>query len=492
MWIGQYVEKFLNLDLKVEEHEYAANAELKNLMFAAQDIPDLMYGMNFSPNELMKYGQMEGQLLDLTPYVNNELTPEIYNHLEKRPDARALSTTPDGKLYTLPFIDGLDNEGAVPRMFIDARWLDATGLSVPKTLDEVIVMLRAFKNADVTGVGSDNIVPLAAAFMAYNPSFYFFNALGILGGGRGANPALLEGEAMLPVLDADRFYVFLETLKLLYDEGLIHNDFFTADAATVNAWLLEDRAGMFLEPVYVTGYTEWKEWVAVSPLTSDWNSKVQWEAPLGVQIGDFAMNSKTQYAEVGVRFANVFFAPFSRIFMYGPWDESPERLNHIGAHWDHEIKSVVYNVDELPDGVADPWTFYMTHSTWYFTLGTWNLLESIVYHGRMMGGDPPDHKVFNLDDADMQYRSLVTQSLMPHTVQRFPGFFFLEEEESIRRTDLAAVINPYLDEQIANFITGRRPLSEFNSFMDEMKSIGAEELEQIFKGVWANFKAALN
>jgi len=490
LWLAKYIERFMNIDMKVEQILTSALSERKNLMFAADDLPDILFNVDLTSNEIMRYGQMEGQLLDLTPYVNGTLTPETVYNMDKYPDSRTMCTTPDGKMYTLPFVNEPDDDGSADRTFLDKRWLDACGIENPRTLDDFIDMLRLFKEKDVTGVGADNIVPYAVSFNYLDPSWYFLNALGYVGGGRGTSPALRDGEPELPVTNAEVYLEFIKVMKTLYDEKLFSENYFTAEGTEVNAWLLENRAGVFSEPVYVTGYTEWREWDSVYPLTSDWNATPKWAAPISHQVGDFAMSANSKYPEIGVRFANVFFAPFGRIFMLGPAENMEERMDHIGSSWNPETQTVVFNEHLLPEGINDPWTYLLMYQTWYFTLGTWCLRESNAYIGRLLGGNPPPGKNYNLDDADEQYMSLVAKNLMPYAVERFPYIYYLEEESTIRLSDLSAVIDSYLNEQIASFMTGRRPLSEYDAFIAEMKSIGIDELDQIYKNVWAEYKKA--
>jgi hypothetical protein len=54
--------------------------------------------------------------------------------------------------------------------------------------------------------------------------------------------------------------------------------------------------------------------------------------------------------------------------------------------------------------------------------------------------------------------------------------------------EIYAVINPYAREQIALFITGRRPLSETDVFAKELSDMGMDRLVEIYKEVYENYK----
>ncbi len=57
-----------------------------------------------------------------------------------------------------------------------------------------------------------------------------------------------------------------------------------------------------------------------------------------------------------------------------------------------------------------------------------------------------------------------------------------------RLTDLETVINPYVKEQVALFITGERPLSETGAFKEELKAMGIEELQDIYREIYDNYQ----
>ena len=72
----------------------------------------------------------------------------------------------------------------------------------------------------------------------------------------------------------------------------------------------------------------------------------------------------------------------------------------------------------------------------------------------------------------------------------FPAIFYLDEDTTLRMTELLAVLNPYIAEQIALFTMGRRSLDEFDTFMDEINTMGIQDLNQIYRDIYASFLAS--
>jgi putative aldouronate transport system substrate-binding protein len=56
----------------------------------------------------------------------------------------------------------------------------------------------------------------------------------------------------------------------------------------------------------------------------------------------------------------------------------------------------------------------------------------------------------------------------------------LTEEEMDRVKEIRPRVDTIMEPGAINFITGKRPLSEFSDFVEELKKAGAEELEQIY------------
>ena len=492
LWISHFYREVLNINFQVEQIMDIAREERMSLMFAADDLPDILMNLWISPANIMRFGQMEGQLMDLNPFVDPELTPFMYDAFAERPDGRAMATTPDGAMYSLPNINPADEEGSVPRIFVDRRWLAAAGLSMPHTLDDFIAMLRTFKEVDPTGVGSENVIPLGGAHEYFDPSWYILNALGfITNEGRGAlnSPAIRQGEITIPA-NNELFLEFLTIMNSFYEEGIISDNFFLAspDGVEVNGQLMEGRIGVFGFPVFAVGYPDWYYWDALPPLTSGHQPTPQWRGPPIGSVGNFAMSSNARHPAAGMAFADLYFGEYGRLMWVGPGLHQDEYLlgfHGPGIYWDDEIGDTNFYTDGYPDHIDGLWNYLMALHSPMPHFGMLNMHEvNVRFVNRWLGGSMTLERTFNLEDPDRHYRATVYATNVPHIVPSFQGIFYLDEETTIRMTDLQTVLQPYIWEQTAMFVTGRRSLDEFNAFQSELDVMGINDLEDIFREVW--------
>ena len=65
------------------------------------------------------------------------------------------------------------------------------------------------------------------------------------------------------------------------------------------------------------------------------------------------------------------------------------------------------------------------------------------------------------------------------------------EEQTDRIEEIQMVTETLIDENVVAFVTGTRPMSEFDSFVEEVRRQGGEELEEIYAGAYATYKEKL-
>ena len=153
-WLYQFIEEHMNINLEVTKFTGNNKSEFISMAFADDDLPDIIIGASFSTADLMTYGAYEGQLMDLAPYITEELTPNLCAIYEEHPEYKDVVTDNDGHVWSLGYINNVADRGQIPRAFINYDWLEEAGLDVPETTDELLTVLRAFKER------GDDIVPM--------------------------------------------------------------------------------------------------------------------------------------------------------------------------------------------------------------------------------------------------------------------------------------------------------------------------------------------
>ncbi len=153
-------------------------SEQVNIRIAGEQLPDAFQGVGFSNYDISTYGA-DGVFIDLTPYINAEVMPNLTAILEENPDIRSAITMADGKIYGLPAAEQMGTAGigleedysiyTVPQFsMINKAWLDQLGLPVPTTLDELYTALKAFKDNDMSatyyGNAPGSTIPMSTGF----------------------------------------------------------------------------------------------------------------------------------------------------------------------------------------------------------------------------------------------------------------------------------------------------------------------------------------
>lgn len=491
IWLSQYLEKKYNVKFEVETILDAAVGDRKSLMFTSGNLPDIIINMNLSSNELYEYGMEEGLLLAMDEYMNETLTPNMLSYFENNEEVQSVCTLPDGHVYSAPWIFSETDEGRFTRIFINRAWLDELNIKMPKTLDEFTAAMYAIKEADPSGVGSENLYPISGG-MGYNTTYYILNAFGyVTNDGIGTAPAIRDGEVVIPAYDTEVYKEFLTLLNQYYKDEIIDPKFFVITDQQVINRVNNGQAAVFREPVYLLGITSFDEWEACYPLTSDWQKEPEWVRPEFVAKGGFLISAETEYPELCMRIADTYFNSTTddcRALWIGPGKDSEFNLGYVNPIV-KENGTIGWDDDSLPNGMSS-WSYLMQHLAGTMpNFGACETDEAIAAHYLAYGLEVPDsikNKEYDLTNGDGNYRASVASNLMPYSTYGFPYTYYVDEETQDRISDLTTVLEPYISEQFAMFVTGQRPLSQVENFAKELKGMGIEELLNIYKEIYKN------
>ena len=76
-------------------------SEQVNIRIAGDQLPDAFMGVGFSNYDIANYGA-DGTFLDLTPYINAEIMPNLTKILDEHPNIRAAITMSDAASTVCP------------------------------------------------------------------------------------------------------------------------------------------------------------------------------------------------------------------------------------------------------------------------------------------------------------------------------------------------------------------------------------------------------
>lgn len=227
---AKYLAEKTNTVLDVQFLPNANYLEQLKLKFAAGDFPDafLSFGLNQQDGALEN-----GLLLPL-----NDLIDKYGPNLKKNiPQYAWDAVTLNGQIYGIP---EPSIQPSARTFFIRKDWLDKVQLGIPKTSDELLNVLRAFRDQDVNGNGDPNDeVPLATRAYAWSDE----NIWGMWGLQPGVSTEY-EGK-IIPGMIHPRFKEALRFLQTAYQEGLLDKEYLASDLSKWRQKIYSDRAGVW-------------------------------------------------------------------------------------------------------------------------------------------------------------------------------------------------------------------------------------------------------
>ena len=302
------------------EQIYTDWDQLKTTRFAAGDIPDLLFNATSDSD----YTTYSGLFLELTPYLSEEATPNIWAMFTEEPDTLALAKTLEGEIYGLPKFQGKwpDCNGV---LFINKVWLDNLGLEVPTTLSELKTVLEAFKAQDANGNGNaDDEVPMDFNGW-FGGAYSLTNLIGSWGiqlVNWGTDAYFAEDGVIKNYAVDDRYKAMMKYLAGLYEEGLINENAITNDYSMFQSLSRGDADGNALVGV-VYGWEEtdkfgpylYEQYVPFGPLTDDVDdlatstARVTYDfSGLNMSSNRVAVSAKCANPEAALAFVDQFYS----------------------------------------------------------------------------------------------------------------------------------------------------------------------------------------
>ena len=486
-WLYKFIEEEMNINLEVTLFDDNNKAEFLSLAFAGGDLPDIIIGGDFTSTDLVKYGVVEEQIIDLAPYM--EYMPNQTVIYEQYPEYKSVITDSEGHVWSTGRIADPTYRGNITRAFVNYDWLEACNQEVPATLDEFLESLRAFKEMN------EDCVPLGGTWGWYSSGAYLLNAFGYLTADtKGMSMCLRNGEPVLPVADREAYGAYLEFMNTLYKEELIHPDYFTMSSESMQALKTEGRVGyMFQAPfVYMSDFSSW--WGA-APLTSEYNDKQQWPAALNtLSLGKAVITSSCEEPELAATFIDFFYDYDHYIYSsVGPTTEETEYHydgfgENFGWHFDDTYTRVVDEYENNKDKYSTKNEYLMRNIQLWSnpTFGLTSVLDPNALDPNT-AGDPDtsmeDTSVLRKEITNGQkHFEIALQETMGDyvTTDLYPTAVYLDAEVAEEMNNLLVVITEYAEQEAAKFITGARPLEELDAYFDEIEGLGAKEYVQVY------------
>jgi len=490
-WFWQWITEKSGIHFEFNLIDESAREEKVNLMFASDSLTDVMMMLSITNDEVAKYAGKEQMLMPLNDLID-QYAPNIASWFEQYPEVKAASTYVDGNIYTLPIDSSLEYGQFyyTLRGWINQEWLDALNLEVPQTLDEFYDTMVAFRDNDPNGNNLQDEIPIS--FEPGGLNRYIYSSMGVmLGGGlmslndQSYRPAILNGEAMIPANNPEVYLNYLTFMNKLYSEGLMDPDTYTLTTTQVQAKAADNTIGVhFSAGPHALMSAGYENWISLAPLTSEWNDIKQWPTSVNITPGAFVISADCKYPEAAIRLADWLFTPEAAMYCYyGPPQDSEDLLDGYEGWWFDGDQGPVFN---LPEPYQDNLSYMINEVALLasqhpgIAAPSWGIQEIMDFSPAE--GSP---------GASQHWRnSMNSQNIKDYYTEVFPNVYY-DVETNDRLKELEVPIADYIKNMEARFITGSEPLSNFDNYMDQLKTLHIDEMEQIYKDAYASYQEAL-
>lgn len=455
-------EKF-NVKIKVIKYTGDDYMSALNLRLATGDIPDL-FKVDTSDN-LKKYAE-QNLIAEVPLEVIQKNAPKMWAYALKTDKDAAIFTNVKGKNYGFPTVWPL---GPTARtMAIRTDWLENVNLKMPATLEEFEIVLKAFRDKDPDKNGKKDTYGMSsfdyAGVLNFSPIFGAFNAFpdNFIAD---ANGKLAFGTVVPEAKEA------LTLLNKWYTEGLIDPSWYV------------DKQDMFVQK-----WTSGK--FGVIPDTYWWTAGPAVKYFSGLWYDPVIQANKSAKIETmsppkgpkGQGMAQRTAANTLELIAFGKQlEKKPEVLAKILQVQD-TLQSDPYWSVLVYDG-EEGVTFKKKSGGGIEYLPPYDKKEKRDEYGANgCFSLAPNYDIYDAETKDMNWiKKEQAKAIGPvDVIKNYPLQAWTKYRVQLQQISSKAY---------ADFITGKRPISEFDKFVDEWMSTGGSEVLKEAQQVYdTNFK----
>ncbi len=431
-----------------------------NLMIASGNYPDIIeiihpYGYMF-PGGYDKAIE-EGIILKLNDLVD-QYAPNYKKLLNSSEQMRKESLTDAGNI---PGFWSLSTEGPQPPwmgMVVRKDWLDDLGMSEPVTYDDWYTMLKAFKD-----------VKKAEAPMMLH--FSGFNSMNVFEGGYGIMQTFFQADGKIKYGPLEPGYKdYISMLSKWYAEGLIDKDFATKQDYIPNSdYTASNKTGAF--------YCQYIDFAGLKAKATEPNYQIVAVPTPVVKAGDsvHVRQTNTQSGTVNWVVTKACKDPITvtKWLDYGYTEEGD-----ILASYGFEGKTFEYGADGKPAFTPFVYNNPDGFSLQEMYLKYAKLGGACIYHwDREWAGLPKN----SLDAVQVWQKDNDGSYVLPPMT--------MTAVEGAEYARIMGDIETYRNEMVVKFILGTEPLSNYDSFVDQIMSMDIERAIEMQQAALDRFNA---
>lgn len=506
----QFIEQKMNINLEVTEVSQDGATEYLNMLFASDDLPDIIITSSaLTADQLVTYGVEEGQLLDFAPYMNDvKLMPAFNEMCETETAVKASLTATDGGIYTQVLVADSDAVGSFQRRTVNTDMLAAAGVDeLPTTLDEFIDAMYKVKAA------FPDSTPIGGCYDNNSMTGILLNALGINDSANNGEAGIYSvgirnGAVTVAAADQEVYGEFLSIMKDFYDDGIISRDYFTMDADTNKLNVENGQYAVWTGWLNPLDFDDLEKYEQLPALSSEYSEEAFVGHPSLYTIGRVVASAKTEYPELIARFCDYYYSKEgNHVNNFGPFIcEAHEDLmiDGFGGCYFTDAGQLMY-ADAMPDsGDPEDYDYSHTKNGEYDPSYEYKLKLSQQGMGYKYGQIPYRQEVNGWTEIKTDYdnwkasehtansfwRCDAYDTYMPVKEYGIPILWF-DSETSQRINELKTVLEPYMETETVKFITGERNLDELDAYFEQLDALGYQEYIGYYADAYASYLSNL-
>lgn len=460
-----------------------------SLMFAEDDLPDLIIRLNLGLADVADYGS-QGYFLPINEYLDH--MPNLAAFFEEHPDYKMYCTSPDGNIYCLlPYnLDWLSN--GLPRNFIKTSWLENVGMENPTTIDELYDVLVAFRDQDANGNGdpNDEIPMIWAGSYVRTIEHSILPAYGIFpAGATAATRMIMQTDENGQVYMADtteEYKAYLTFMNKCWEEGLIYNESYSIDITAQRELTKEDRVGFYADAssYIAAGNGDTKDsqyYEHVIALTSEYNETSTFALSSSAEsLARIAVSAGTEHPEEICRMLDYLYTEEGIVFSGAGYVENYATYESVGIEGYEDYCTWIYP-EEVPAGY-DGWELHR------YQVRTINKGPDLVttMSGAVQAiaeGPQDEDMLFRFAEEGISGWVAMLKIRMneanTQVINGYPALVY-DEDISEERSSLAKDLSLYLETAKSQFITGEVDIEEgWDEYIATLEQIGLERFLEI-------------
>lgn len=466
----------LNVEMEVLWQTSDYNTKL-DMCIVSEDLPDIFWVDNYMTFRELLDGDMIEPLTEAYANCAGAYMKSVYATYG---EDIFTPFTSDGELYALP---STNNGYQYPVLWVRQDWLDALGLDMPTTRDEIVAVAKAFMEKDPGGNGAGKTVGIAvqSSPIGGNSSFSLdpiFNSFGSYPGQwiTDDNGSVIYGSITEATKEA------LSYVADLYAEGVLDPQFITRDYSDVVGLMATGKCGICFAP-WSLPYSASDfaincpdgEWAVAEAPVND-NGEFTYISNR-LENGIMCVRKGFEYPELLIKMLNVEFDMFRGIDTEGYEALTP--VFDAGTTWTALMMTGAFNL-EYDDAVLTVGSLVKNFIEKGVTPeGTTQYNAQLVEKAKAYWDDPD---ASNSEGWILYTSRYIASNSIGNGVKIPSAYNYSTDTMSMRWSTL----EKQEDEYFLKVVTGEADISEFDSFVEQWKSLGGDtitaEVQEIVDG----------